>query len=72
VSAQAAALRAAHLRVFISAGRRERRALRGARAFALELSALGIDHVLHVSAGGHHGRAWRAVLPVGLRYAFAR
>jgi enterochelin esterase-like enzyme len=69
VSAEAAGLRAAHVRFFLSAGRRERRTLSAARAFALELSGLGLEHVLRVTGGGHHGRAWRAVLPVGLRYA---
>ena len=44
-------------------GRRQPKTLLGARAFARQLSELGLDHVLDVTAGGHHGRAWRAVLP---------
>jgi enterochelin esterase-like enzyme len=72
VAAEAAGLRTAHVRFFISAGRREQKTLSAARAFAGELSGLGLDHTLSVAGGGHHGRAWRAVLPAGLRYAFAR
>ncbi len=34
--------------------------------------ASALEHVLDVTAGGHHGGTWRAVLPMGLRYAFAR
>lgn len=67
---QAAALRAAHLRVFLSVGRRERKTLQASRGFALELSALRLDHVLHVTSGGHRGRTWRTILPLGLLYAF--
>ena len=70
--AGAAELRASHVRIFLSAGRREPKTLLGARAFARQLSDLGLDHVMDVTAGGHHGRAWRAVLPAGLLYALAR
>jgi enterochelin esterase-like enzyme len=70
--ADAGELRAGHVRVFLSAGRSEHRTLRAARTFARELSELHIDHVLHLTAGGHHGRTWRAVLPAGLLYALAR
>ena len=72
VRADAAALRAGHLRVFLSAGSSEPKTLRAARTFARELSGLNVDHVLRVTAGGHHGRTWRAVLPAGLVYAVAR
>jgi enterochelin esterase-like enzyme len=72
LSAQAGDWRAAHVRVFVSAGRRERRVLAATRAFARALSAAGVDHLLHVGSGGHHGRAWRAVLPAGIRYALER
>ena len=65
-------LRAAGVRFFLSAGRHEPRTLLATRAFARLLSDLGLEHVLHVTAGGHHGRTWRAVLPAGLLYAFAR
>jgi enterochelin esterase-like enzyme len=70
--AAAAELRAGHVRIFVSAGRREPKTLLAARRFSRRLSQLGIDHVLDVTAGGHHGRAWRAVLPTGLLYALAR
>jgi enterochelin esterase-like enzyme len=70
--AAAAELRAGHVRIFVSAGRREPKTLLAARTFSRRLSQLGIDHVLDVTAGGHHGRAWRAVLPTGLLYALAR
>jgi enterochelin esterase-like enzyme len=70
--AAASALRAGGVRFFLSAGRHEPRTLLATRAFARELSALGLEHALDVTAGGHHGRTWRAVLPEGLRYAFAR
>ena len=46
--------------------------LTGTRAFAAELSALGVGHVVHIGAGGHHGSTWRDVLPAGLRYALTR
>lgn len=72
LAARAAELRAGRVRVFLSAGRREPRTLLASRAFARELSGFGIDHSLDVTAGGHHGRAWRAVLPTGLLYALAR
>jgi len=65
-------LRAAGVRFFLSAGRHEPKTLLATRAFARLLSDLGLEHVLHVTAGGHHGRTWRAVLPAGLLYAFAR
>jgi enterochelin esterase-like enzyme len=70
--ADAAKLRAGHVRFFLSAGRREPKTLLAARGFARELAGLGLDHVLDVTEGGHHGRAWRAVLPTGLLYALAR
>jgi enterochelin esterase-like enzyme len=70
--AAAAELRAGHVRIFLSAGRGEPKTLLAARTFARELSGLGLQHVLDVTAGGHHGRAWRAVLPSGLVYALAR
>ena len=70
--AAASELRAGGVRFFLSAGRREPRTLLATRAFARQLSDLGLEHVLHVTAGGHHGRTWRAVLPAGLLYAFAR
>jgi enterochelin esterase-like enzyme len=72
VRAQAAALRAAHVRFFLSAGRRERITLAATRAFARELAALGLEHAVHVGGGGHHGSTWRAVLPAGVRYALTR
>ncbi len=72
VRAEAPALRAAGVRIFVSAGRREPVTLAMTRAFARELTGLGIAHLLHVGGGGHHGSAWRAVLPAGVRYAFAR
>ncbi len=72
VRAQAAVLRAAHVRFFLSAGRRERVTLATTRAFASELGSLGVEHVVHVGAGGHHGSTWRAVLPAGMRYALTR
>lgn len=72
VRAQARELKARNVRIFLSAGRNERKTLAATRAFAWELSDLGVDHVLHLTAGGHHGRTWRAVLPAGLLYAFAR
>jgi len=70
--AAAAELRAQHVRIFLSAGRGEPKTLLAARTFARELSGLGLGHVLDVTGGGHHGRAWRAVLPAGLLYALAR
>ena len=70
--ADAAGLRAGHVRMFLSAGSGEPKTLRAARTFARELSDLHLDHVLHVTVGGHHGRTWRAVLPAGLLYALAR
>ena len=60
------------VRFFVSAGRRERKVLLASRDFARELAGVRLEHVLDVTAGGHHGGTWRAVLPVGLRYAFAR
>ena len=72
VRSQAERLRAEGVRVFLSAGRREPRTLAATRKFARELASLGIRHVTHVDAGGHHGSTWRAVLPAGVRYAFAR
>ena len=62
----------AGVRFFVSAGRRERKVLLASRDFARELAGVRLEHVLDVTAGGHHGGTWRAVLPVGLRYAFAR
>ncbi len=70
--AAAPELRAGGVHFFLSAGRREPRTLLATRAFARRLSDLGLEHVLWVTAGGHHGRTWRAVLPAGLLYAFAR
>jgi enterochelin esterase-like enzyme len=72
VRAQAAALRTARVRFFLSAGRRERVTLKATRGFARELTKLGVEHVVHVGAGGHHGSTWRAVLPAGVRYALTR
>jgi enterochelin esterase-like enzyme len=69
VRSEAPALRAAHVRFFLSAGRREPVTLAATRAFAGELADLGIAHAVHIGDGGHHGRAWRAVLPDGVRYA---
>ena len=70
--AAASELRAGGVRFFLSSGRHEPRTLLATRAFARQLSDLGLEHVLRVTAGGHHGRTWRAVLPAGLLYAFAR
>jgi enterochelin esterase-like enzyme len=72
VRAEAPALRAAGVRVFVSAGRREPVTLARTRGFAHALAVLGIAHLLHVGDGGHHRSAWRAVLPPGVRYALAR
>jgi enterochelin esterase-like enzyme len=69
VRADAPALRASHVRFFLSAGRREPATLAATQAFARELAALGIAHTMHIGDGGHHGRSWRAVLPAGVRYA---
>jgi enterochelin esterase-like enzyme len=72
LTANAAQLSAGRVRFFVSAGRRERKVLLASREFARELAGVGLEHVLRVTAGGHHGGTWRAVLPAGLRYAFAR
>jgi enterochelin esterase-like enzyme len=72
VRVEAPALRAAHVRIFLSAGRREPVTLAKTLAFDRVLTGLHIEHLVHVGGGGHHGRAWRAVLPAGVRYAFAR
>ena len=72
LTANASELRAGRVRFFVSAGRRERKVLLASRDFARELAGVRLEHVLDVTAGGHHGGTWRAVLPVGLRYAFAR
>ncbi len=72
LAANASELRAGRVRFFVSAGRRERKVLLASRDFARELAGVRLEHVLDVTAGGHHGGTWRAVLPVGLRYAFAR
>jgi enterochelin esterase-like enzyme len=71
VRSEAPALRAARVRFFLSAGRREPVTLAATQAFASELASLGIAHAVHIGDGGHHGRAWRAVLPDGVRYALA-
>jgi enterochelin esterase-like enzyme len=70
--ATAPALRAGHVRFFLSAGRDERRGLRETQAFGDQLASLHVTHLVYVTAGGHHGRTWRAVLPGGLLYALAR
>jgi enterochelin esterase-like enzyme len=72
LTALATELRAHPIRFFLSAGRGEARTLLATQAFARKLSLLGLAPVLHVTGGGHHGDAWRAVLPSGLLYAFAR
>ena len=72
VLSEAPALRAARVRFFLSAGRREPVTLAATQAFARELSRLGIAHFVHIGGGGHHGSAWRAVLPDGVRYALTR
>ena len=72
VRSQAGTLRADRTRIFLSAGLQERAVLTGTRAFAAELTALGVGHVVHIGAGGHHGSTWRDVLPAGLRYALTR
>jgi enterochelin esterase-like enzyme len=71
VAADAPAVRRAGIRIFVSAGRRDRVATRDARTFSRRLTAARIEHRLVVRAGGHNGRFWRAQLPDALRYALA-
>src|SRR4029077_7056614 len=58
LAADAAELRAGRVRLFVSAGRRERNVLLASRDFARELAGARVEHVLHVTAGGHHGGTW--------------
>lgn len=72
VRREAAALRRAGTRFFLSSGTTHDRAgARDARAFARELAALGIRHRLLLAPGGHDGAFWRRQLPAALSYALA-
>jgi enterochelin esterase-like enzyme len=68
---EAPLLRQLRTRVFLSSGTGDLRSARAARAFAGELSRLGIAHRLWLGAGGHDGRLWRAQLPAALGYALS-
>jgi enterochelin esterase-like enzyme len=64
--------RAAHLRIYLSAGEREHRLLARTRAYAGVLARAGIRHLVVVTPGGHTGKTWRDQLGVALRYAVSR
>jgi enterochelin esterase-like enzyme len=62
-------LRSLGTHFFLSAGKRDRKAARDTRAFALELRSLRLPVRLHVRDGGHNGRFWREQLPAALEAA---
>jgi enterochelin esterase-like enzyme len=72
VRAEAPRLRRLGTRFFLSSGTTHDRVSAGAaRAFAGELTALGLAHRLFLIPGGHQGKVWRRQLPAALRYALA-
>ena len=70
VRREAAVLRDAHVRFFLSVGTTGDRWTQGRTlAFAAELRALAIPYRLWLAPGGHDARFWRRQLPAALAFA---
>jgi enterochelin esterase-like enzyme len=70
VRREAAVLRRASVRIFLSSGTADRRAAASTRAFARTLVSERLPVRLSLLPGGHNGRLWRRQLPAALRFAF--
>ncbi len=72
IPAQAAALRSAKVRFYLTSGAQDHEALAQTRRFARLLTSLGLRATLVITSGGHTTSSWRAGLPAALTFAIGR